>query len=511
MLKLCAELGVFAVGGFKIINGPPKNGKGPMSHGDNLGTRDETSPPKPTQAGRIELCQETIKEAKKCLENNDKQCVLRLIEDLIKNQCHNGYVVGKEIADKVKDVVHELWLISDSDEVCGLLIKLRSLNISKSWIRKTLGLNSKDLNKQLVKCGINWESRATKHEVVKKIEDLLREKFGWDEIKMCEALLKYIGVDVNKFRKYSVEPCSWLVGLETLSNLRRPYWLGMAKSDLMVGKLDNKIRLILKTTNAIDAIFFVKILNIIKTPSLIIDRESGAPTAKYVFAPINLSYFIYLGINAWPWPIELGAYELKKVLNSFSDEEFAEFVAGEIDGDGAVIYYYNDETASESVFVYITACRDCPKRINLDVLKEIIAERFGIVGTINQLETDDALVFYGKNAVELLRRIIKYMHHPIRRLRAELILVYYDGKISREELMKLYKPTKYRRRGPDVKRNNALEVLVRAAPQTHTHGDNDRNKVLGGPTGNHVIINFCYMCLIGWEKYYLHYQGLRVR
>ncbi len=484
---------VLAEGGFKINNGPPKNGKGPMSNEKDQGKSNEASLPKPTRAGRIETCTELIRQVTKCLENNDKKCTMRKIEELIKANCHDGRLIGKVVADKVKDVVHELWLISDSDEVCGLLIKLRSLNISKGWIRKTLGLNSKDLNKQLVKCGINWESRATKHEVVKKIEDLLREKFGWDEIKMCEALLKYIGVDVNEFRKYSVEPCSWLVGLETLSDLRRPYWLGMAKSDLMVGKLDNKIRLILKTTNAIDAIFFVKILNIIKTPSLVIDRESRAPTAKYVFAPINLSYFIYLGINAWPWSIELSAYELKKVLNSFSDEEFAEFVAGEIDGDGAVIYYYNDESESESVFVYITACKDCPKRYTLEVLKEIIAERFGIIGTINQLETDDALVFCGKNAVKLLRRIIKYMHHPIRRLRAELILAYYDGKISREELMKLYKPTKYKRGVPDVKRNNALEALVRAAPQTHTHGVNDRNKVLGGPTGNHVIINFYYV------------------
>jgi len=43
----------FAVGGFKI-NGPPKNGKGPMSQRNNLGTRDEASQPQPTQAGRIE-------------------------------------------------------------------------------------------------------------------------------------------------------------------------------------------------------------------------------------------------------------------------------------------------------------------------------------------------------------------------------------------------------------------------------------------------------------------------
>jgi len=62
-----------AEGGFKIINGPPRVGKGPMNHGDSLGPRDETSPPQPTQAGRtrLETCQEMIEEAMRCLENNE--------------------------------------------------------------------------------------------------------------------------------------------------------------------------------------------------------------------------------------------------------------------------------------------------------------------------------------------------------------------------------------------------------------------------------------------------------
>jgi len=72
--------------------------------------------------------------------------------------------------------------------------------------------------------------------------------------------------------------------------------------------------------------------------------------------------------------------------------------------------------------------------------------------------------------VRLLRRIVRYMHHPIRRLRAELVLAYYDGKISRDELIKLYEQTEYVFGAPDVKRNNGLDVLARAAPQTHTHG-----------------------------------------
>ncbi|KUO82164.1 MAG: hypothetical protein AT718_09250, partial [Vulcanisaeta sp. JCHS_4] len=93
---------VSAVGGFKIINGPSTKDKGPMGQGNNLETRDETSPSRPTQAGRIETCTELISKAMRCLENNDKDCIIKMLEELIKANCHNGYAVGREIADKVK-------------------------------------------------------------------------------------------------------------------------------------------------------------------------------------------------------------------------------------------------------------------------------------------------------------------------------------------------------------------------------------------------------------------------
>jgi hypothetical protein len=80
-------------------------------------------------------------------------------------------------------------------------------------------------------------------------------------------------------------------------------------------------------------------------------------------------------------------------------------------------------------------------------------------------------VFGGEDAVKLLRLIRPFVHHPLRRLRIELILVYHDGRISREEFKRLYNMTKYKRGRPDIKRNNALEALARTAPQTHTHGD----------------------------------------
>jgi trehalose utilization protein len=49
--------------------------------------------------------------------------------------------------------------------------------------------------------------------------------------------------------------------------------------------------------------------------------------------------------------------------------------------------------------------------------------------------------------------------------------VHYNDKISYETFIELYGTTKYRREEPDVKRNNALETLTQAAPQTHTHGE----------------------------------------
>jgi hypothetical protein len=186
----------------------------------------KASLPQPTQAGRIELCQGLIEEAIKCLENNDKQCVTRLIEELVRNQCHNGRLIGKEVADGVRGVVRELWLVSNHEEECRLLMILRTLGVSKKWARKATRITSlQHFNKRLGRCGINWENKAVRYEVVKEIEDLLR-RFGWSEVGMCEELWRFVGVDVDEFRRHGIEPCAWLEGLESLRDLRRPTGLG---------------------------------------------------------------------------------------------------------------------------------------------------------------------------------------------------------------------------------------------------------------------------------------------
>jgi hypothetical protein len=231
VMHLIRCIAVSAEGGFKIINGSPKMGKDPMTSKENLKSSNEASLPQPTQAGRIELCQEAIKEARKCLSNGDKECVMRLIEELIKNQCHDGRLIGKEIADGVREIVHELWLVSNHEEECRLLRILRDLGVSRSWVRITTRItNLRQFNERLERCGIDWENKAVRYEVVKEIEDLLR-RLGWSETKMCEEMWRFVGVDVDEFRMHGIEPCAWLEGLESLRDLRRPYWFGLRVSD----------------------------------------------------------------------------------------------------------------------------------------------------------------------------------------------------------------------------------------------------------------------------------------
>ena len=69
-------IAALAVGGFKIINGPSTKDKGPMESEEYQKMNKGASLPQPTQAGRIELCQEMIEEAMRCLSNGDRDCVL---------------------------------------------------------------------------------------------------------------------------------------------------------------------------------------------------------------------------------------------------------------------------------------------------------------------------------------------------------------------------------------------------------------------------------------------------
>jgi len=156
---------------------------------------------------------------------------------------------------------------------------------------------------------------------------------------MCEEVWRFIGVNVNEFKRHGIEPCNWLNGLELLSDLKKLYWFGLAKSDLVIKKYDGEVELELKTTNSIGAIFFLTLSGTMKTPSLFIEWKRRTPAAKYVSKPIILAYYLVLSTNDWSWPIELSTDELLRILEDFGDVELAMLIAGLLDGDvGDVVY-----------------------------------------------------------------------------------------------------------------------------------------------------------------------------
>ena len=190
-----------AKGGFKI-NGPPRIGKGPMSSKEDLKSSNKASLPKPTQAGRIETCTELIRQVTKCLENNDKQCAMRLIGELIRLGCHDGRLVGGEIANSVRDAFHELWLISDNKTRCEILSLLKNLGVSRRWLGDASGSGGK-IGNWLKKCGIEIERRTTKSKIIKDIESLMRE-LGWSREIMCKEVLRLIGIKVDEIEEHGV-------------------------------------------------------------------------------------------------------------------------------------------------------------------------------------------------------------------------------------------------------------------------------------------------------------------
>jgi hypothetical protein len=460
-----------AEGGFKTNNGPSTKDKGPMSQGNNIETRDETSPPQPTQAGRIETCTELIRQAMRCLENNDKDCVMRLIEELIKADCHDGRLIGKEVADGVRGLVHELWS-RDSDNYglrCKLLMLFRSLDVSKSWIRNAMNMSTKTLNKWSIKCGIELKSKAGRINIVKRVVDLLRERFGWDEVRMCETLLKYIGVDAEVLRRYGIEPCDWVhAGFDEV------YFMGIALTDLgnsetfKFYKKRKYIKASLSTTNAVDAVLFSLLLPVQPTVKIWwVDRETGI---------VEVGYFITVRADEWEWA---NYEELIKRIRTLRPEDVPRLIAGAVDGDGTIEYSFTNSTP----YIKITACKACGKRVFLDALQEALG-KLGIKSHIyeDKVSNGARLEVRGRNAIKLLRLITPHLRHPLKRLRAKLILMLHDGKIDGKAFTELYEQTEYKDEDKDdPKRCRAIEVLARAAPQTHTRGVDGYAMSASGP------------------------------
>jgi uncharacterized protein YaaN involved in tellurite resistance len=76
---------------------------------------------------------------------------MRKMEELVRNQCHDGRLVGGEIAGSVRDVFHELWMVMNYIEKGELL---RRLNVSKSFLAKALHKSMREIQWYLKRYGL---------------------------------------------------------------------------------------------------------------------------------------------------------------------------------------------------------------------------------------------------------------------------------------------------------------------------------------------------------------------
>ena len=153
------------------------------------------------------------------------------------------------------------------------------------------------------------------------------------------------------------------------------------------------------------------------------------------------------------------------ILKTLDPEDIVRVIAGEVDGDGEVYFHF----ANSEPRIKISACKKCTKRIFLDIIQEALL-KLGIMSRIYELETAAELEVHGEDAIKLLRLLALHLHHPVKRIRAMLMLMHHDGEIDHNTFKELYESEYY-----ELKRGRALEFLARAAPQTHTHGEQNTN------------------------------------
>jgi len=446
-----------AMGGFKI-NGPPRIGKGPMTSKEVSDTSNETSPSRPTQAGRIELCQETIEEAMRCLENNDKQCTMRLIGELVKANCHNGRSVGRKVANNVEEIVYRLWLGSDYVERHEIIAWLIKHSIPQYWIMRVTKMNARRFRNYLRRITIGdpmidiVQPVHMKTKIIIAIEELLRKELGWNEQTMCLKLWRFIGVNIRAFEIYNINLCEWLNRL-TANDLSDARWLGWFYSDMGFIFWLHYIDFYFRTTNAISSIHFPSIFKQIKMPAIHIIRDSRGA--------IFLRYYITIPRTAWPWP--LNKKEAIEQLRELKKSDVAKALAALTDGDGTI--RYNDGTPN---FIIAFGKNDLYEE---KIIKEVVQQQFGVELSFRK----GRLECTGDNAVQILEEILPYLSHPLKLLRAKLILMYRNGELSPNAFSHLYEQIIYRNRkygdSDDLKIYHALEATTQAAPQTHTHGE----------------------------------------
>jgi len=303
---------------------------------------------------------------------------------------------------------------------------------------------------------------AGRSRLMEEIEKVLRRRLGWDEYQMSSKMWEYVGVYVGVLIAYGIDPHAWIEVFHSLT-VNDTYMLGAVHGDAYVRPTSPSWYEVSATTSStIGVLYFERLIRIIKTPGIDISmrrREGGRiPNMIYV------KFYVLLRKGEWPWYGK--GYE---TISSFNTSELLSYLAGLIDTDGSVRVVV--EPPRKPMFMIdITSA-------NIEFLKylrDVVYERLGIKGHVaadKRPGSGGRLRFECSQAVQLYEELRRYLAHPMRKLRAEVYLRYYNKELTIREFEHLYEPLKYDDNGNnDPKRNHAVDALTQAAPQTHTHG-----------------------------------------
>ncbi|MFP3173148.1 MAG: LAGLIDADG family homing endonuclease [Vulcanisaeta sp.] len=302
---------------------------------------------------------------------------------------------------------------------------------------------------------------AGRSRLVEEIEMMLRKEFGWNEVVMSERMWRFIGVNTEELLNYGINPHEWIEILRHLS-INDTYMLGAVHGDVYVKPtMPCCYEISASTTSTMGVLYFEELMRRIRMPTVEFSTRRRTPTVIYV------RFYVELSKKAWPW------YEGYEIISSFNMDELRKYVSGLIDTDGSVTV---DKQERKYKFEIDIASADTKF---LEFLRDIIHERLGITGSIalgKKGVRSSVLRFRGYQAIQLYEELRQYLAHPMKRVRSEVFMRYYNKDMPQVDFLRFVELFKYHNGSNDPKRYRAAILLTQAAPQTHTHGGKPKSQ-----------------------------------
>jgi len=214
--------------------------------------------------------------------------------------------------------------------------------------------------------------------LAKEIEEILRWRFGWNEVVMSNIMWKFFGVEnINEYYNYGIDLHGWLQSFE-LGEPLDEYVFGAMSGDLYVRKWRRQYEVEVATSNPIGVFYFLKLMKMISNDNLTIRFVRQAN--KYV----EVSYYAFL--RQWPWP-SLEEPSWLETIKDFDANKLSKYIGGLIDSDGSVSIYFTKQNSIDFK-IRIYACRICVGFLR--AVRDTIYDTLGIKGTVSVNNAGDS-------------------------------------------------------------------------------------------------------------------------